>query len=251
MVFETRDINNEELAAYFDGLALRLNNNPSAKSLIRISGGRERFYAYPYLRGAEIKAFLKNNREMPVERFTIQFCNINKEPFGMQVFILEENEKIEPCEENLTVPEKTVLFEYLSFYGDAEFSSKKPLEETLFYTVDPGEQLYSQITQNALLRLLNASPDSKIYLVGYLEGEIFGSGANKKLRKTDKPKVIDKILRNIEKEFVQSGIDASRIVKIDGGYKQMTKNVEIWFVPQGGELPKPKPAYSPKKRNKK
>jgi hypothetical protein len=241
---ETGRMSSEEIALYLDGLTNELGKNPNSKAHINIYGGSETFFSYPYIHGAVIKAYLKNNLKVPVEKFSIQFCNVNREAIRTQFFVLEANDKIEPCQENLTVPEKTVLFETLRFYDKAEFSSKKPFEETFIDVVGPSEQEYSQTSQAVLLKLLNQSPDSKIYLIGYMGTNRFESARVK----LDTPKALNKLFRQIVGEFVGNGIDASGIVKINGGYRDDQKSVEMWFVPKGGEIPKPTPDYFPKKR---
>lgn len=251
MLDEFGKVSLEDLAARLDYLRNELEKNPTNKAVIKIYGGQEDFFAFPYIRGAVVKAYLKNNRKLSVENFSIQFCNVNQESIRTQFFLVEKNEQIALCNESLTVPEKTVLFENLYFYFDSTFSSKKPFEETFIDVVGSSEQEYSQTSQNALLNLLRKSPESKIYLIGYLGTNFYTRGNGEEVRKLDKPKTLNKIFKQIETEFIQSGIDASRIIKINGGYQDSAKNVEIWFAPKDGEVPKPKPDYFPKKRQSK
>jgi hypothetical protein len=225
-----------------------LKDNPKAKVLVKISGGA---ITGAYVRGALIKTYLKNNDKLSAEKFTVQFCNINKAPIETRLYILDENEKIETCEENLTVPDKTVLFESLYFYyKDSVFSSKEPFENFPIEGEGPDTHEYFQTVQDVLKRLLNQTPDSKIYLIGYLGTNRGWTNTLKKERDIDKPNALNKFFRQVENEYLQSGIDASRIVKINGGYKDSVKSIEIWFVPKGGEIPKAKPETFPKKKKK-
>jgi hypothetical protein len=225
MVDEFGKVSLEDLAARLDYLGSELDKNPTNKAVIRIYGGQEDFFAFPYIRGSVIKAYLKNNRKLPAEDFSIQLCNVNQEPIKTQFFIVNGNEKIELCNENPAIPKETVLFESLYFYWkSSSFWSEKPFEETSIDVVSPSEQQYSQFSQNALLNLMDKSPESKIYLIGY-----FSKKDNKR-----------KDNWAVEKELIKGGINKSRIIKIDGGYQDSTKVIEIRFVPKGGEIPKSK-----------
>ncbi|MEP6903901.1 MAG: hypothetical protein ABJA66_19415, partial [Actinomycetota bacterium] len=227
----------EETVARLEQFTIQLGNNPTAKGLIKIYGGQGDSFALPYIRGAIVKAYLKNNTILTAQRFTVLFCNINKQPFNSKFFLIDENEKIEPCEENLTVPQKTVLFQILGFYEDANFSAEKLFEDSKIYSVDPVSNMYSQTVQNVLAKLYKESPESKIYLVGYLGANFFesakenskGEYEKKENRNLDKPKMLTKIFREVETALTKNGIDKSGIVKINGGYQDSTKNIEIWF----------------------
>jgi hypothetical protein len=224
LVDEFNKISLEDLAARLDNLRNELESKPTKKAVIKQYGGQGDFFAFPYVRGAIIKAYLRNNRKVSAENFSVQFCNVNNEPLKTQLLLIEKNKQIDSCDENLTVPKETVLFESLYFYGNDSFLSEKPFEETSFDVVGMSDRNYSQTSQNALQNLMNKSPESKIYLVGYFS-------------KKDKNK---KSRWNVEKEMVKNGLNKSRIIKIDSGYKKdVTKVVEIWFVPKGGRIPQP------------
>lgn len=106
---------------------------------------------------------------------------------------------------------------------------------------------------------MNKSPESKVYIIGYLGTNVYdirkqdskGEWQDIDIRNLDKPKLLNKMFREIETVFIQSGMDASRIVKVNGGYKDETRSVEFWFVPKGSEIPKPKPDYFSKKKLRK
>ena len=116
------------------------------------------------------------------------------------------------------------------------------------YYIVGTEQAISKITNHVLVELLSKSPQSRIYLIGYLGTNLYYR--SKEIRKLDKPNLIHKMFREIEMKLIQNGVDDSRIVKVNGGYKDETRSVEFWFVPKGGEIPKPKPNYFLKKHRK-
>ena len=53
--------------------------------------------------------------------------------------------------------------------------------------------------------------------------------------------------RAAQTEFIKKGVAASQIITVDGGYVNDFRTLELWFVPKGGEIPKPKPDYLSKK----
>jgi hypothetical protein len=136
------------------------------------------------------------------------------------------------------------------------FSRHKLFEDSMIFHVEPIANQYSQTTQDVLAKLLKKLPESKIYLIGYLganfsedfEQNSRGEYEKKEYRNLDKPKMLAKTFREVETALIKTGSNQSGIVKINGGYQESTKNIEIWLVPQGGEIPKPKPDYFPKKR---
>ncbi len=68
--------------------------------------------------------------------------------------------------------------------------------------------------------------------------------------KTDSPNLFSKFLEDEKGKLTKNGIDEKRIVLVKGGYK-FGRRMELWFVPKGGEIPKPKPDYFPKKKRSK
>ena len=105
---------------------------------------------------------------------------------------------------------------------------------------------------------MDKSPENKIYVIAYL-GTNLESGyfdekkgyIEKEIRKPDKKSLAGKLLLNAKKEIAKNGIDAAQIETIVGGYKDGRRKLEFWFVPKGGEIPKPKPDYFPKKKRRK
>ena len=92
-----------------------------------------------------------------------------------------------------------------------------------------------------------------IYIVSYLQTNLEeletkkGKEKFRKLRNLDKKNVAKKMLQEAKEKLIENGIEISRIKTLDGGYVDDWRKLEIWFVPKGGEIPKPKPDYFPKK----
>jgi hypothetical protein len=55
------------------------------------------------------------------------------------------------------------------------------------------------------------------------------------------------MLLNAKTKFIKNGINPAQIETINGGYVDDKRRLEFWFVPKGGEIPKPKPDYFPKR----
>jgi hypothetical protein len=245
----------EDMMARVVHLGSETSKSPNLRALIRIYGGKEKSFAFPYVYGSLIKGYWQNTVKFPPEKLIIQFCNINNEPFWMKSYLVQENNNLETCEENLSAPNETTLFETSTFY-DSKIKFT-PIEED--YVEIDGWGEYSVYAQNILKRLLDYSSESKIYLVGYLGTNFFesfkpnnkGEYEKKENRNLDKPNKLMRAFQQVETELIKNGINKSRIIKINGGYRDSALEIEFWFVPDGGAIPKPKPDYVPKKKRNK
>ena len=239
---------NDDLNARIDNLASELNKTPQAKALVKIYGGEG---GISYVRGSWIKSVWNTNRKNPPEKLLIQFCNVNKEPLLTRVFIVRENDKVEVCEENLSAPSATTLFESVSF-GLPDFELV-PMEDTFIYVdaVQQGE--YSRFALDVLKRLLIISPQSRVYVVGYLQTNFETDSririVSRKMSRPDKKSLAAKMLQSANDTLLKNGFSASQIVTINGGYVNANgRRLEFRFVPKGGKIPKPQPDYVPKKK---
>lgn len=243
----------DDLMARIDNLAVQVGNTPKSKALIRVYGGQGN---YSYVRGSVIKAIWINSHKYPPEKLLLQFCNVDKEPIRTEFFIVRENDKAEVCDENLTVPKETVLLEnvYYDYYNNPKFKFE-PFDNEPVYIEDSANG-YSQFSQDAIKRLLNNSPDNKVYIIAYIktnfEMDESGKVIARRLKNLDKKHLAGIMIRNARKALIKNGFLSSQIVAVDGGYvNDYSQRLEFWFVPKGGEIPKPKPAYFPKKKLRK
>jgi len=235
-------------------LALEVNKVPNSKALIEIYGRQKRSFASAYIRGSLMKSIWEKFIKLPPEKLLIQFCNINKEPILTKLSVVRENDKIEPCDENLIVPKETVLFES-SYFDVTDFSVseiKFISVENDYPSVEGTEGNYSEIAQNVLKKFLKNSPGSRIYIIAYLNAN-FETIENdefvtKKIPVLDRKSHANKMFRAARKVLIKNGFSPSQIVAIDGGYvKGNERRLEFWFVPNGGDIPKPQPDYFPKR----
>jgi hypothetical protein len=246
----------DELLARISNLAIEVNKTPNSKALVRISGGDKEYFGLSYIIGSLIKSGWKNNIKQPAEKLLIQFCNVREEKIYTRFFIVRENDKVKTCvktcDENLISPKQTVLFDNVS-YIDYFVKSKTAFDsiEETYLPTDSSPIQYSEFALNILKSFLKDSPKSKVYIMAYLQTN-FEEGENGEII-VGKPSLLDKksyaqnMFRAARKEMLKNGFSASQIVALDGGYVNGNeRRLELWFVPQGGAIPKPKPDYFPK-----
>lgn len=255
LVDEFGKIHSDELMFRIDGFARHIYKIPNSKALVRISGGNKDYFGLPYVRGSIIKSGWEYNVKQPAEKLLIQFCNVNEGPLHTQFFIVRENDKVETCNENLIIPKQTVLFDDSHFYVDFEtpefaFDSIEN-RYVAWESVNPAQ--YSEFALNILKKMLKDSPENKVYIIAYLqtnfEEDENGKTVVGKPSNLDKKYYAQKMFRVVRKKLIKNGFSNSQIKTLDGGYVNGNgRRLEFWFVPQGGEIPKPKPEYLPKKK---
>ena len=246
----------DELMARIDALANQIAATPNSRALIRVSGGQKNYFAFSYVYGSEISAYWSHSRKLPSAKLSIQFCDIGPQPGMVKFFVMRENDKTPVCNENLTAPPQTTLFETVTFdFYDFPKFKFTPIESDGFY-MEGANGEYSGFSQNALKKLLKDSPQSRVCIVAYgltnfktnLEGEVI----SKDPKRLDKKYVAARMINHARAELLKNGFAAARIVALDGGYVNgNARRLEFWFVPPGGAVPKPQPDYVPKrKRNR-
>ena len=244
----------DEFRMRVTNLALEVKNTPKSKALVRIAGGQKNEFSSPYVWGSFTKSVWKFFIKFPPEDLSIQFCNINKEPLRIKFYAVRENDKIEACDENLTTPKETVLFE-TAYFNDAVFDVPQiPFNsfENEYPATEYSVGAYSEFGQIVLKKFLKDSPQSKVYVIAYritnFERDENGKIITKKTSGLDNKSYSRKMIQAVRKELIKNGFSAWQIVALDGGYVNGNeRRLEFWFVPKGGEIPKPKPDYFPKK----
>lgn len=233
----------DEMNARLDGVAFEISKIPKSKALVRIYGGEG---GAAYVRGSWMKSLWNVNRKNPPERILVQFCNINKEPLWTRIFVVRENDNVEVCEENLLAPRATTHFETIYFgFPNVELV---PMEDSFMYVDAVGQGEYSRFAQEALKRLLSIAPQSRVYLVSYLQTDFDGNLTSRNASRRDKKSLASKMLQSARQTLLNKGFPPSQIVTVNGGYVNgHNRRLEIWFVPDGGAIPKPKLDYVPKK----
>lgn len=235
LIDEFGKLYDDDLMFRIDHFAREVNKIPNSKGLIRISGGNKNYFA-PYIQGSLIKSGWENNLKLPADKLLIQFCNVNEGTVSTQFFIVRENDKVETCDESFIAPKQTVLIEKVSYidYGLTPETVFDSIEDTYFNT-DSSPTQYSRFALNILKRLLKDSPESKVYMIAYLQTN-FEENENGKIivGKTshlDKKSYAKKMFQAARNELIKNGFSASQIVTIDGGYVNgFNRRLEFWFV---------------------
>lgn len=195
-----------------------------------------------------MKANLVFNRKINAEKIKVQNCDSEKDYVVVEFFLVLQDSDIPKCNDELPIPKDTVLFTVWNYKNPYIYYDDP-------YEIVGADNFIAESARKVLKELSDKSPESKIYLIGYLGTNPYSEGKkNEKgewedveIRKPDKPAQIKKMLREVESNYVKSGIIASKIVKIEGGYQEGTRNIKVYFVPKGGEIPKPQPNYFPEK----
>jgi len=235
----------EEIMARLDSFTTGLSTTPDTKGLIRIYGGDENCFACHYRRGSLMSAYLNNTRKFSPERYSIEYCTDSKEELRTQLYLLPTLTTLPKCEENLEIPKRSVLFDSAYFFYK-ENNKPLPLEDSVI-EIGPQNGEYSIDGLKMVKRLLDKSPESRIYVISYLGINIQASYEDKNgetvertKRKLDKKSFAKKMLQNAKNALIKNGIDSSQIETIEGGYVNSERKLEFWFVPKDGEIPKPK-----------
>ncbi len=253
LIDEFGSVNAEEMFARLDNLTNQLSENPNTKAIIRIYGGNENCFACHYHRGSLIIAILKNTRKILSEKYLIEHCVESKEDLRTELYLMPKTAKLPGCQRTLEIPKKSSLFDTIHFISADE--KLLPLEDYYIDVIDTARGAYSRNALKAVKDNLDKSPENKIYVIAYLgtnPEENYEEENGKTIRKLDKKSLAKKMLLNARNEIIKNGIKPFQIEAIDGGYVEGRRILEFWFVPKGGEIPKPKPDYFPKKkRNKK
>jgi hypothetical protein len=250
------NISSEDMFARLDNFSQEILKTPNSKGLIRIYRQSEDCFLCGYRRASWIDGILKNTRKFPSEKYSIENCSEIIGDLPIQLYILTTTEKLPDCNKTLEIPDKAYLYDKIYFY----FADNKlfALEDEYVDVVGQAHGDYSRAALKAVKNILDKSPESKIYIVVYLgtnKEEIDehqnGISNEKTNRNLDKQPIARKLIINARNELIKNGIKPLQIKTIDGGYVDDKRKLEFWFVPQGGEVPKPKPDYFPKKKRSK
>ena len=237
-------VNLEEIMARLDMFINESSKTPNAKGHIRIYGENENCFLCRYGFGSLLNAYLKNTRKFSTENYSIDYCDETGENLRTELYLMPPAAELPKCAETLEMPKNSALFDSAVFF----FKNIKPspLEDSVI-AIGPQNGEYSLNVLKKVKSFLDKSPESKIYIVGYLSTnertkfeDKSGETIEKTTRNLDKKSLVKKMFQNAKKEFIKNGINSSQIETIEGGYVKGERKLEFWFVPKGGEIPKPK-----------
>lgn len=242
VVDEFGKINSEDLSARLDNYVTEYRKFPNGIAGILISRGEKDPFGFQYRYATRIKAYLTKNGGIPSNKVII--VQIGKAdytsvrlylvPFGSERGLID-NGKNDFVDEYDSF--KTFLFDSYDYTDDIGTCC----------VIDNYKKEETKSSLIAISEIMKKSPESKIYLTSYACKQCKKYGKFK----ADLPQSADKILKESKKFLSTNGIEDSRIITTNGGYNKNYRRIDIWFVPKGGEIPKPKPDYFPKKKRQK
>ena len=222
--------NSEVLESRLDSVGTILLNNPGASLQIMIYRGESDSLGSPYRMAAVMKNYLNDYRRISND-ISVTHCETGKEE-RVRIWLLPAGASPQIC----SPPSPNV------------FTATRLFDA--FYNFDYGEccrvnefsEAEGTASLSALALELKKNLESRTYVYLY-EGNLKGI--------SDKSSLIKKWSRKTIKTLTENGIEPSRITVKYGGRRANSKTMEVWFVPKGGEIPKPKPDYFPKKKRRK
>lgn len=241
IVDEFGKINSEELTArldnYFYEYERYSDRNPKSRAVIIIQLGKTNTPGFFYRHSTRIKLYLTKVRKIPEDRI-IFAQGQTSDYLTIKLYLIPDGllpEFNDSFESNKKA--KTFLFDSFD-YTNEDFGT--------CCIIDNFKREETESTLTALSNLAKTTPESKIYLIAYGCKNCKNYGASK----NDSRAYAQNFLKEA-KEFLSSRkVENSRIDTNNGGFRKKIRKVEIWFVPKGGEIPKPKPDYFPKKKRK-
>lgn len=240
LIDEFVSLNSEDLTARLEAVPVVLKQNPKAKGYIIIYSDKDLPFGFSIRYGVRIQNFLVKNLNLSPKRFEIingglidkRNTQLWISPDGTKPPLIDSTQK--EFEFN-----KTSLFDrfnYPMLYDDAGCCS-----------IDNYKDEEKKASLGKFAEQIKQHPTAQAYLIFYGQYRIDGSSDIE----LDSSATITRILRkernSLHKHY---GIDYSKIITINGGYREW-QALELWIVPKGGEIPKPKPETFPKKRRSK
>lgn len=245
-----------ELGAALDLLAFEMTQDHEAYAHIIVYRGYNNppsfFRRYTpsglfYRHSLGVKNYLTKNRGIASERITIVDGGI-RERFQADVWLVAENGKRPETEPTSAVET-----------GKGE--QQELLDE---YIYDSENELADYFDSTARLegfaRVLSTEHDTVGYIIGYgqclditEETRVIGKGEDgyitKQYERCDPTGVAKRIARAEKNSLVEAyGIAPSRIIVVDGGYRN-SQMIELWIGPSGGGAREPTPTANRRNQN--
>ncbi len=232
--------NSEELQVRVEMFIEQIFTEPQSFGQILIFRREKDTFGFPYKIGAAITSFLTFRSSIEKSRIIITPCNAEKDR-RIELWMVPKFEELRTCENESLNLTKTILFD--SIYYDPEWGG--------CCSIDQFDEEEYDASLKAFATILKKNHNSKAYVFFYLGTNIYWTtdkrNKEKAVRTLDSPMLIKELVKTAKKVMSENGVESSRVILINGGYKDSTRNIELWYVPQNGEIPKPKPNYFPKK----
>ncbi len=232
-------LGSEEFEARLDNVITEASKHPDAKIQLLIYRGEKESLGSPYRFYGKVQAYLNHQQPLlthlniPLKTFIPTFCDSKPEQ-TTEVWRLDSNET-KSCPKEVVHIDKTTMFDNAAY--------DKNVFVTCCVSNDFGPQ-QAEASLNAFADLLKEYPDSKAYVFIYGGTDFYwikdSQYADKRLTGLDKKRETHDFVRKTKNILVTSGVDESRIKIKIAGYRDTIGTVQMWIVPAGGEIPKPK-----------
>jgi len=255
LIDEFGKVNSEELTVRMEIFRNELKLNPDAKGYVIIYRDKDLPFGFPIRFAAIIQNFLVQSLRLTPERFEIINAGLSDNQ-KTKLWIVPDRGK-PPVEESIDEklePNKSALFD--SFYYPTRYDGMGCC------SIDGYTEEAKKASLDKFAQQLKEQPTAKAYLIFYGQYCIDCSASARYSRSgkylglepdiyLDSSRTVSRILGK-EKNYLYKrySIDKSRIITINGGYRKW-QEIELWIVPNCGEIPKPKPNAFPKKRRSK
>ena len=238
-------VNSEDIEARLDNALIQLNNNIGSKLQFVFSRGEKDTLGSPHRLYGLMKAYI-SYKKADSNRVIASFCEPRKQLIG-QIWLVSADGQAQKCTpENIVITETTLFDSAPSATGKGtDFSC---------CIVDSLEPVASVESLRAFADLLKKYPESKAYIYSYGGTNVWWTsdsrGREKTIRSLDTQKHIASLSERARKILIQNGVEGSRIVSKNAGYRDSVAVIEMWIVPKGAAVPKISPNYPSKRRKK-
>lgn len=251
LIDEFSDLNSESLMARLDYLANIIQSEPDKGINIVIYRDNKSSLGLPYRYGARIKTYLTRNKAIKPEKITVISGNL-VDKLKVSIYLMSKG-LLNPISKNDDfLQNQTLLFDEYK-YIDYDTLNRLQIDDCC--SVNQFDNQEAKASKEAFAGILKKSLSAKGYIVGYAQYcvgcIIYGytkTGGHEQIEyvvQYDKPQIAANILRK-EKKYLadKHGINPERVITVNGGYKK-SRTVELYFVPEDGEIPKAKPEAFP------
>jgi len=241
LIDEFGRINSEEATARLQNATVELENrlpdHPDSKLEFVIYKGQNQSIGEPYLTFGRHKAYLAATH-FDTDRIVSTICETSPKPYT-QIWLIDSLAQKHACRPEEIRITTTTLF----VTSDAPNDEYAPGTCCL---IDGVGYAASMETVRAFAHFVNAHPGSIACVVVYGGTNVYGlivpPGPEKMVRRLDPQSFVAKLGGDVRRQLMAS-VDQSRIISLNGGYRDTSASIDLWIIPPGGKRPKPTPNY--------
>jgi hypothetical protein len=229
------------LSAAMGRLSARIVDHPSSMLEFVMRRGQNQAIGEPYHTFGFIKAFFVAEHFDP-KRIVATICEPAPKQY-QEVWLIDSLEQRHTC-----TADHLKLDTYSLFVTSIAANPKYELGGCC--VIDEVSYAATLETVRSFADFVNAYSGTTAYIVVYggtnVYGMSFAGGPEKQIRHVDPPTFIAKLGKDVRHQLLTSGLDRSRVISLNGGYRDGYASVDLWIIPPGGKRPKPSPNYAVK-----